>query len=374
MIQQELIQIGIASKLVSFQVYCKSISNKRSRILKMLKEEKQRIRLHDKQMMKIKKQLLQSAQKEFLKESDSTKKSKDYIQQQSLEFEIKWMKLLIIEAFQIISSYYTPIHAFPKSPTQKLDNIMGDNETTAPADIGDSKQSETASSAVITNINSGITLDSLFATYAKIPHNIIGRYGLRKLLHNGKLIQSDTIAVDEIFRNHDYSSSCYIPMEMILPYIYKRLIKVKAFQKLNSLNDILTVDERAFIAVHQNCMKDHSLFEEEDKGSSSYDDYRKKMESKSAQKQQPVPTIVDSDDDFDEDEDEFANVDINDDAIFSDIETLKRMDVGKIMRYLTKRTHDQIAQSLVPNAQSPPDDGTTSIVQAEIVTADKKLL
>jgi hypothetical protein len=158
---------------------------------------------------------------------------------------------------------------------------------------------------------------------------------------------------------------------MILPYVYKRLIKVKAFQKLLSLNDIITVDERAFIAVYQKCMKDQSLFEEDDNGSSSYEDYRKKMEEKLSQKQKPVAAVVESDDDYDDDDDEFANVDINDDAIFSDIEKLKRMDVGKLMRYLTRRTHEQIAGSLTSKPQSRPDD-KTNVVQAESSSAMKE--
>jgi len=345
-----LLQIGIASKLQSFQLYCKQITKRKSKLLTLFSEEKRRIRQYDKEQTSLRNKLMQNIQTRWKENAVLNKmiiddNYKEQLQQAMEELLEKWTKFVVMQTFQILASYFTPSHAFHKDPLKKLEGIVGNNKEIANNNNLSSLNDLPLlmkTTAIIDN--NQLTIEALTNNISQIPFNIIGKYGLRKLLQNGKLLGIDVAGVDEIFRNHDYNSSCYIPMGMILPYIMKRLIQMKSCSRIISNNDLLSIEERAFITVFQLCQQNQTLLDDDgsDVPRNRYDEFRKQMNFRKGDKQEHL-----SDNDSDEDEDD--EFDFGDDDIFSDIEKLKRMDVGKLMKYLTKRTHEDIAKTLENN-------------------------
>jgi hypothetical protein len=209
-------------------------------------------------------------------------------------------------------------------------------------------------------------------------YDIIGKYGFMKLMNSGKLLNISEFEVKEIFRNLDIKSSCYVNISNIYFHLWKELKKknklikylmavdnnqnksnnnsrpgtasgllsLGASSSVNNqftkslpqnriiMNEIVTPEERAIMILYKRMMRDDAFFQsllekDDNKGKlSAYEEYRLKM----LKLQEKYDEDEDSDEDYnygDEEEDE--------ELLMADIERLKKMDVGRLMKYLTRR-------------------------------------
>lgn len=166
----------------------------------------------------------------------------------------------------------------------------------------------------------------------------LGKYGFRILAKQGKLFQVSVDRIDEEFRNLDIASSCYISDKEALPWFIKKYFKVNKNYQLR-VSDVLTVDERCAMILWNRSLKDKEFFDKifsdtNKPRKSLYDEYLQKMyERDEARKRNNNNLGFDSDEEEEDDEEEIED----EDAFFSDIERLKNMDVGRLMKYLTKK-------------------------------------
>lgn len=200
------------------------------------------------------------------------------------------LKFEMAEVFQLLTSVYTPSNLVAKNKIRKLDAIT-----------------------------SGTEVDDFTE-----EHHFIGIYAFRKLMIQGRLLNASLAEVNEFFRNTDITASCYITLEAILPWMRRKIAKLKNFKF--RMSDILSAEERAYIAVYLRMLRDKTFLQ-------TANDYNKYEEMKEAKRRLRLQQQVDEWSDDEEDEEE----EIDEDLFFSDLEKMRNMDVGRLMRYLTKR-------------------------------------
>jgi hypothetical protein len=236
-------------------------------------------------------------------------------------------------------------------------------------------------------------------------YDIIGKYGFMKLMNSGKLLSISEFEVKEIFRNLDIKSSCYVNISNIYFHLWKELKKKNKLIKYlmavdnnqnksnnNSrpgtstgllslgassssvnnqftkslpqnriiMNEIVTPEERAIMILYKRMMRDDAFYQslldkDDNKGKlSAYEEYRLKMLK--------LQEKDDEDDDSDEDYN-YGDEEEDEELLMADIERLKKMDVGRLMKYLTRRKvvkPQPVAQITDPENNSKPQSTTNS--------------
>lgn len=224
------------------------------------------------------------------------------------------LKYEMAEVFQLLTSVYTPPHLIAKSPLRKLEAI------TAGRDVDDFTD----------------------------EHRFMGIYAFRRMVNYGRIFQVPQAEVDEFFRNADITASCYLTLEAILPWMRKKASKIKNFRF--RVSDIISAEERAYISIFLRMLRDKTFLQT----AADYSKYEEMKEAKRKLRQQQI------EDEWSDDEEEEDEEDIDEDLLFSDLEKMRNMDVGRLMRYLTrKRELEQQSLTKALSKKSLPSDETT---------------
>jgi hypothetical protein len=149
-----------------------------------------------------------------------------------------------------------------------------------------------------------------------------------------------------------FSTTKDTPPNPLLTLYTQQLTKTLPTNRI-IMNEIITPEERAIMILYKRMMRDDAFYQSllEDgnkKKPSAYDEYRAKMQQ-----------LKDEDEDSDDDDDyNYGDEEEDEDLLFSDLERLKKMDVGRLMKYLTKKKvikQEQLdQQQLLENGESPP--------------------
>lgn len=217
-----------------------------------------------------------------------------------MEERIKWE---MAELFQILTSVYTPAHLAVKKPLKQLDALLSSEKEDTMED----------------------------------DHHLMGIYAFRIMVNRGRLFHIPSEEVEEFFRNTDVSRSGYIDFESMLPWLRKKALKVKNFRF--KISDILSAEERSYITCWLRMQRDKNFI----KTATDLNKYEEMKAKKRAKKKEDEFNEW-SDDDEDEAED-----DMDEDALMADLDKLRNMDVGRLMRYLTRKREAQ-QQALVDAA------------------------
>jgi hypothetical protein len=188
----------------------------------------------------------------------------------------------------------------------------------------------------------------------KAPKYFLGKYAFRKLSQYGKLFQLDPVAIDEAFRNADYNTSCYIDMREVVRVVEGFVLKYYKKHKVDSTNltnttknvfiyrmaDVISVEERALISVFLRLLYDKDLIAlAEKKKKKKPNRFQDAMNLYGEGRRSKSNAYFDSDEESDDDEEGFEE---DEDDLFSDLSKLQNCDVGRLMRYLTKKKQDRL--------------------------------
>jgi hypothetical protein len=165
----------------------------------------------------------------------------------------------------------------------------------------------------------------------------IGRYAFRRLINYGKVLNLDLVEIDEFFRNIDYSAFCYITLQDVYPWFKKKALRIKGFQF--KVSDVLSVEERALIAIFLRFLNEKDLLGlPPPKKKKRKNKYEEAMSKYSEGKRNKPVDYYDS-----EEEESDGEVEVEDeDALFSDLNKLKNCDIGRLMRYLTRKKEQEL--------------------------------
>ncbi len=164
----------------------------------------------------------------------------------------------------------------------------------------------------------------------------IGRYAFRRLVNYGKIVNLDLAGVDEFFRNIDYSTFCYITLDDVYPWFKKKALKIKGFQF--KVSDVLSVEERALIAIFLRYLNEKDLLGLPVAKKRRKNKFEEAMNKYGEGKRGKNRNYYDS-----EEEESDGEVDEEDeDVLFSDLDKLKNCDIGKLMRYLTRKKEQEL--------------------------------
>eukprot|EP01037_Dinobryon_pediforme_P038824 gene38824-47065_t len=172
----------------------------------------------------------------------------------------------------------------------------------------------------------------------------MGIYAFRRMVNYGRIFQVPQAEVDEFFRNADITASCYLTLEAILPWMRKKASKIKNFRF--RVSDIISAEERAYISIFLRMLRDKTFLQT----ASDYSKYEEMKEAKRKLRQQKI------EDEWSDDDDEEDEEDIDEDLLFSDLDKMRNMDVGRLMRYLTRKR--ELEQQSLTKALSLPSDAT----------------
>lgn len=137
------------------------------------------------------------------------------------------------------------------------------------------------------------------------------------------------------------------------------------------MNDILTADERAVMILYKRMMRDdafyHSLLETEKSGKklSAFEEYKLKMQKLAEER-----ALAENEDDGD-DEYNYGDEEDDEDLLFSDLERLKKMDVGRLMKYLTKKRESKKDEEGLANNPNEAKEGSDNLTTQLQVTVNQ---
>lgn len=174
----------------------------------------------------------------------------------------------------------------------------------------------------------------------------IGRYAFRRLVNYGKVLNLDVVAVDEFFRNIDYNAFCYITLQDVYPWFKKKALKIKGFQF--KVSDVLSVEERALIAIFLRFLNEKDLLGLPPKKKKRKNKYEEAMNKYSEAKKNGKRNYYESEEESSDDEVEEED----EDALFSDLDKLKNCDIGRLMRYLTRKKELELQAQRLREEQS----------------------
>lgn len=216
------------------------------------------------------------------------------------------LKLEMADVFQLLTSVYTPPNLAAKNKLKKLDAI------TAGGEVDDFTE----------------------------EHHFIGIYAFRKMVNNGRIFNIPLAEVNEFFRNADVTASCYITLEAILPWMRAKASKIKNLKF--RMSDVMSAEEKAYISVYLRMLRDKNFLQT----ATDYSKYEEMMEAKRRLRLQKQLDEW-SDDDEDDEEEE-----IDEDVLFSDLEKMRNMDVGRLMRYLTRKREIEQQKLAISKSQA----------------------
>jgi hypothetical protein len=139
------------------------------------------------------------------------------------------------------------------------------------------------------------------------------------------------------------------------------------------MNDILTADERAVMILYKRMMRDdafyHSLLETEKSGKklSAFEEYKLKMQKLAEER-----ALAENEDDDDEDYN-YGDEEDDEDLLFSDLERLKKMDVGRLMKYLTKKREVKKDEEELANNPNEGKDGNDNLTKSQVVVNQQSM-
>lgn len=240
----------------------------------------------------------------------------------------KWGEKLLFDlklSYNIISLIYSPGYLNNMSEAERINLILETSE--------ESIENMKNAKSVLHSPNSPYCLHF----YTKDPY--LGRYGFRRLFKNGKLLNMNEDSLDYFFDNIDINGKGYIRYSHLQPFFIKQVIKLKKKDPTYdfTIEQIFTDAELASYNLFNimnkekdGVINDDGRFEELKRKKRSQIEAKRRAAAEAAKN--IMASLYESSDDESEvipEEDE--------DAVFSDIDRLKSMDVGKLMKYLTKK-------------------------------------
>lgn len=230
------------------------------------------------------------------------------------------LRVELMEAFMALTSVYSPSHVVLKKPLKRLEALSSKKVRSHSHHDNDDKDDD------------------------KEEHDqvLMGQHAYRILTNHGKLLQVPLAAIDEQFRNTDINRSCYLPFTALYPWLRKRFLKLIQQSSSSSssasssfefrCSDLLSAEERAIISIYLRVQRDSELLATADE-MNEYEEAKKRLLAKNKQLQ--------DDSDEDDEEEEEAVDEGDEDLLFADLERLRNMDVGRLMRYLTRRREEK---------------------------------
>jgi hypothetical protein len=170
--------------------------------------------------------------------------------------------------------------------------------------------------------------------------HLIGRLGFLKLVKNGKLLGTSKFVAQESFKAVDPAAACFIPFDNLWGWFlhHAELYDAKLLTENKKspgfrfkLADILTPYERAVMIVMKKVNSEKLDFSS-DLDWGSLEEKRRRM----------------LDDMSSSSEEESEEEEVDEDTLFSDPNYLKNADIGRLMRYLTKKKQrkEELARQL----------------------------
>lgn len=275
-------------------------------------------------------------------------------------------KIELRQAFEILCTICTPKHILnSKSTIQKLEDLISDEaiSTLLSATLGSSyhpKSTSMTPSPTKTMRSTAGTVMGATGDAADTPLTyMLGRFGIRRLLQNGKILQVDLTAVDEFFRSADIRNCGYISFNDMLPWWREHSDSVLHNKTAYTIAHILSPLERAQIIVYKRVMRE--MKEEEDE-ENEYLKFKNR-------KQSNLDEVDEEEEDSDDDSDEDSELDSDaEETLMSDVNKLKDVDVGKLMKYLTRRRR---AVDMTPHPTAP--SGAAGSVGGDIMDGQSVL-
>ncbi len=157
---------------------------------------------------------------------------------------------------------------------------------------------------------------------------LIGRIGFLKLMINGKLLGTTKDIALDFFKAVDPNTSCFVPFDNVWTWF---LYHAENYEKLRftprgkvftfTLADIVSAEERAIVATLKRVNSEKVEFNYDPEWDTLEEKRRRNAEDASSSEE--------------EEEDDHEAVD--DDTLFDDPRFMNTADVGRLMKYLTKR-------------------------------------
>lgn len=165
--------------------------------------------------------------------------------------------------------------------------------------------------------------------------NLIGRFGFAKLMQYGKLLGTTRHMTYDFFKSVDSATQCFVSFDMVWTWFLYHAEQYEA-AKLTpqgkalkfTLNDIISAEERAMVTILKRVNSEKVEFSSEmDWDAVKEKQRRDAAEASSSEEDEPV-------------------MEIDDDVLFSDPRYLGNADIGRMMRYLTKRKQQREREAL----------------------------
>jgi len=156
---------------------------------------------------------------------------------------------------------------------------------------------------------------------------LIGRIGFLKLMKNGKLLATTKDITYDFFKAVDPATSCFVPFDAVWTWF---LYHADRYEKLRltpngktlkfTLADIITAEERAIVTTLKRVNSEKIEFNYDQDWDSLEEKRRRAAEDASSSE-----------------EEEEKEEEVDDDTLFADPRFMNTADVGRLMKYLTKR-------------------------------------
>lgn len=165
--------------------------------------------------------------------------------------------------------------------------------------------------------------------------NLIGRIGFAKLMQQGKLLGTTRHLTYDFFKAVDSGTQCFVPFDAVWTWFlyhaeqYETMKLAPQGRTLKfTLADIITAEERAMATILKRVNSEKVEFASD----MDWDALKEKQRREAAEASSS--------------EDEGPEIEIDDDTLFSDPRYLGNADIGKMMRYLTKRKQQREREAL----------------------------
>ena len=203
--------------------------------------------------------------------------------------------------------------------------ITGDNKRNRERDVA-SMHKELRWRTELLDAFEWIAVTSTPVVFQGGAKKLIGRMGFLKLIQYGKLLGVSRAVANEYFKSVDPAAACFVPFDSVWTWFLRHAQEYETTKLLPAgrvlkftLVDILSAEERAVITTLKRVNSEKVEF------TSSLDwDALEEKRRKAAE-------------DASSSEEEEEEEDIDEDTLFSDPRYLQNADIGRLMKYLTKR-------------------------------------